>query len=150
MSHIRTQLREQMVSELDVIGVLNGKVASTRILNLRKEQLPYCNVFADGEESELRAMGSQGGRVLLRTVILATEVYATQSDSALIDDELDSYAVEIEKVLGKSTLNDLAYDVSLASTSFSFDADAETPTGVITLFWTVQYQTTEGDPETAV
>ena len=148
MSHVRQQLRDQMVTELDVIPELFGKVQSTRLLNLRKAGLPACNVYVDGEEDELRAMAAQGSRVLLRTAIIATEVYAVEVEN--IDDELDSFAVSIEKILGNSTLNNLAYDVLLASTSFSFDADVEEPTGVITLFWSVQYQTTEGDPEVAV
>jgi hypothetical protein len=149
MSHVRQQLRDEMVTELQTIPEFATSVSSTRILNLRKEQFPFCNVFAEGEESELRAMGAQGSRILLRTVILATEVYdiGTADD---IDDTLDQYAVDIEKVLGNSTLNDLAYDISLASTDFSFDADSDNPTGVITLFWSVQYQTTEGDPDVAV
>jgi hypothetical protein len=149
MTHVRQQLREQMVAEIAVIPDFVDSVSSTRILNLRKEQFPFCNVFAEGEESELRAMGAQGGRILLRTVVLATEVYdiGTAED---IDNTLDGYAAELEKILGNSTLNDLAYDVTLSSTDFSFDADSDNPTGVITLFWSVQYQTTEGDPEVAV
>jgi len=149
MSHLRQQIRDQAVLELSAIPEFVDSVSSTRVLNLRKEQLPYCNVFSDSEESEIRDIASQGSRILLRNLTLSVEVYDTGTADD-IDDKLDQYASDIEKVLGNSTLNKLAYDVSLSSTDFSFDAESETPTGVITLFWSVQYQTTEGDPEVAV
>lgn len=147
MSHIRQQIREQAVLELQAIVPFNNQVFSTRLMKFRMEDLPACNVYAESEEDEAITIAGQGARLLQRELVLAVEIYDVQKED--IDNQLDDLAVEVEKLLGNSTLNNLAFDVQLASTSFSFDTDAETPTGILTLFWSVQYHTTEGDPETA-
>ena len=149
MSHVRQQLRKQAVAEIQAgLPTFLDSTYSTRLYNFRGSQLPACNVFADSEEEEVQTISTRGERVLFRNLTLNIEIYAIAAED--IDDVLDQYAADIEGVLGKSTLNKLASDVSITSTAFNFDSDGEQPVGILTLTWRVLYQTTEGNAETAL
>lgn len=151
MSHLRTQIRKQIVSELSVLApVTVESVESTRMYSLREDQLPAINVYVASEESEITTMGGKqigavAKRLMLRTLNFPVIVYL--SAAADVDDAMDGIAVEIEKILGNSLLNDLVQAVELTSTVPTIDAEGEVPIGVLTMNWTVLYQTVEGEPE---
>ncbi|MDH5187353.1 MAG: hypothetical protein OEW37_00190 [Rhodospirillaceae bacterium] len=67
-----------------------------------------------------------------------------------IDDTLDTIAAEVETAVGNSTLNNLAKDFYLTSTSIDLSADAQQPTGTVRLTFNATYVTTSNAPETAL
>lgn len=148
MSHVRTQIRNQAVTEL-LAGTtaFGSSIFSTRLYNFRNSNLPACNVYAGEESAEVATMGPGNSRIISRTLELLVDCYL--EDSAL-DDGLDDLAVEVEKVLGATTFNRLAFDVSLINTSFDMDSNGEKPVGICTLSWQVKYHVVESDPETAM
>ena len=88
-------------------------------------------------------------RAMNRQLTMQTEIYATAT-AETVDDELDRLAVEVEKVMEATLLNDLAQNIMLSATTVEIDSDGEIPVGIMTLTWTVMYRTIEGDPETSV
>ena len=84
MAHVRTQLRNQAVTELSVLapGTVTG-VVSTRLSPLRydQSQLPYINVYTDDEESEPQTLSNN--RKVERVLSLTTEIYLTGSETAI-------------------------------------------------------------------
>jgi hypothetical protein len=148
VAHVRQQIRDQAVTELSAIATFS-QVKSTRVYQWRKTNLPACNVFTEEEESEPLHMSSKGQRKVQRDLILMVEIYAT-ADAATVDDTLDDLITEVELILGNSTLNGLAYDVSLRKTETDYDGEGDVPVGVASLTWLARYFTLEGDPETAL
>lgn len=148
MSHVRQQLRDRVVTELTPITAFGGRVYSTRQYNVQKTKLPFLNVFDGGEDSEPSGMHVGGIRALERVININTRLFVKATED--VDDAADALAVEVEKLLGPSTLNNLAFDIALASTAMDFDSNSESPVGILTLTWRVVYRTTEGDPETAI
>ena len=154
MSHVRTQIRDQMIVELDVLEPTVFKsVQATRLYAYREDQLPALNIYQQGEESEPLTMGgaldgSMQKRLMRRGLLMATECYvATTTD---LDDIMDEMAAPIEAILGNTLLNDLIQDISLTTTSFEIDSGGETPVGVLTMIWLIVYRTYEGAPEVSV
>ena len=151
MSHLRTQIRKQIVSELAVLAPLTVEsVESTRMYAFREDQLPAINVYVASEDSEITTLGgklnsSMAQRLMLRTLTFPVTVYL--SATADVDDAMDGIAVEVEKILGNSLLNNLVQATELTSTVPTIDAEGEVPVGVLTMNWTVLYQTVEGEPE---
>ena len=121
MSHVRTQLRNQAITELSAISQFTG-VTSTRLSPLRVDanQLPYCNVYTDDEASSPQTMNAPGARKVERDMNLTVEIYQTGTEDG-IDVLMDDLCVEVEKILGNSTLNNIAHDVSLQASGFDFD-----------------------------
>ena len=148
MSHVRQQIRDQAVTELSAITTFS-QVKSTRVYQWRKTNLPACNVFTEEEESEPIVMNRPGQRKVQRDLMMMVEIYATATADT-VDDALDDLIVEVEGILGNSTLGGLAYDVALRKTETDYDGEGDVPVGVASLTWSVQYFTLEGDPETAL
>ena len=147
--HVRRQLIEQAVTELSAITEFAGQVSSRRLLSLREDQLPYCNIYSDFEDIEVQTQNKPGFRKEHRKMELTIDVHATGTPET-IDSDIDALVVEVEKILGISTLNDLAHEVTPTGFNFEYDSTGDVPVGIATLTWLVRYFTNEGDPETAI
>jgi hypothetical protein len=155
MSHVRQQIRDEVVEELSSLDPIPFQsVHSTRLYNFRVDQLPALNVYSQGEESEAATMGAALGsngsnrRNMTRVLLLATECYLSVTDD--IDDAMDALAVPVETVLQDTLLDDLVADVQLTTTTFEIDSTGEVPVAVLTLVWRIVYRTLEGEPEVSV
>jgi hypothetical protein len=155
MSHVRQQIRDEVVTELSSLDPIPFQsVHSTRLYNFRVDQLPALNVYSQGEESEAATMGAALGsngsnrRNMTRVLLLATECYLSVTDD--IDDAMDALAVPVETVLQDTLLDDLVADVQLTTTTFEIDSAGEVPVAVLTLVWRIVYRTLEGEPEVSV
>lgn len=147
--HVRRQLINQAVTELVAITEFSGRVKSTRLDAIRTDELPYCNVYSDVEDIEVQTLNSPGLRKLIRKMELSVEVHET-GDPDTIDTDIDALVAEVEKILGNSTLNDLAHEVTPMGYVFDYDSAGDVPIGTATLTWLVRYFTVEGDPDTAI
>jgi hypothetical protein len=68
-----------------------------------------------------------------------------------LDDKLDTICKEVQvKMASDRTINNLAMESQLDSTTIDFAQDSDTPAGYVTLTWTINYQFFENTPEVAL
>ncbi len=77
------------------------------------------------------------------------EGYAKAASS--LDNTLDTISTEVEVAMaGDETINSLAESSNLVLTELEFDAEAQTPHGLVRLTYEVLYRIDPTDPETAL
>jgi hypothetical protein len=137
MAHARKQIRDHIITLLTGLTTTGSNVFVSRVYPLNKADLPGLLIYTIEEQSEPGAMGGTLDRVL--SLAIDGVVKAT---GGAIDDTLDQIAEEVEAAITADTrLNDLALFVYLASTEIEFDGQAEQPTGIITMNFSIQYRT---------
>lgn len=143
MTHIRTQIRQEVVNLLKGNTVAGNKVYGSRIRPL--DNLPAIAVFTLNEEAETVTISYP--RTQSRNLNLAVEIYVKANTG--FDDEADALAAEVEALLAADTsLGGLAKDIKLVATGLLFSGEGEKPAAIATLTYSVLYQTKENNPET--
>ena len=144
MSHVRTQIRQAVVTELTTATTLFTNIVSSRVYSFANADMPVCNVLIDTEDVEPVTMCAN---MLQRTAALATEIYHKAADN--LDTLLDDLCVQVEKTLSDTTLGGLVESMVLQQSVFSFSGEGDQPYGTAVLTWEVVYTTSIDDPETA-
>lgn len=145
--HIRRAIRERIALNITGLPLVGNNVFQSRIHNLAESKLPCILVYTQNETSEPITMGS--ARVLERTLTVTLEVFVKATSD--VDDKLDGICVDVEEgIAGDLTVNNLAKDIYLTSTSINFIGEGDQPLGVATLNYDVLYQVSESDLETAL
>lgn len=141
MSHIRKQIRAEVVATLNAVPTLWGKVHKTRLRPFAQEDLPRVCVYTMDEKSE----SDHTAHSLLRQMSLIVEIVVKGNE--LIDDAIDDIAELIEVALqADRTRAGLAYDTTLTSTSLSINKDGEEKTGHGVMTHAVVYRTSRANP----
>ncbi len=140
-THIRTQIRNQVVSDLTGLTTTGNNVFASRMHRLASTDLPALLVYTLSEESGVDSMSSPRG--LFRELDLAVEAIVEDNDAT--DDDLDTICKEVEAALGASTLSGLAKDVFLSSTDIEFDGEKAKKYGSARMSWRIEYRTPEND-----
>lgn len=144
MSHIRTQIRQRLVSNLTGLTTTGSNVYDTRIYPLAENKLPGIAVYTKSESSAYETMSPP--RTLRKTLVAVIEIYVKMTST--FDEVLDTIAAEIEAALyGDLTQNGLAFDTRVVSFEADFGGDADQPLGQGIMQVEIIYPTTEGSPE---
>jgi len=147
MSHVRTQIRDEIVSRVTSCVIVGRNVFASRVYPLDESKLPGVCVYTENEEID-EDRGKQSS-MQHRSVEVVLEGH--DKLTAGVDDQLDAIAAEIETaVFSDRTLGGLAFAVDLDNTEVEIDAETEELIGVIKLTFRVLYLTTEGAPGTAL
>jgi len=146
MAHVRQQIRERLAVELAGLTTTSTRVYQTRLYNIDETLLPCLLIYTQTETSEVQTL-SRPYNIYKTLTIIVEGVARAVAD---IDDTLDTIAAEVETAVGNSTLNNLAKDFYLTSTSIDLSADAQQPTGTVRLTFNATYVTTSNAPETAL
>jgi hypothetical protein len=147
MSHIRKQIRDNVVTTLTGLTTTGTRVYKTRVYPIAANKLPGLAIYTRSEESESATLTRP--RLRLRVLDLVVEGYAATNTN--LDDELDKIAAEVEaKMALDVTRNNLAKDTELVSTEIDQAGEGETQAGVVRMVFRVQYHTLETNAETAV
>lgn len=145
-SHIRTQIRDEVVKLLRGVAPTRMRVFAMRRMPLQAEQLPAILVYTLAEDAAVETMS--GPRFLSRDLDLVVEGVAQDNDT--LEDTLDTLAATIEQRLGaafndaESTLRGLARTGNLIRTEIGMrppQSPDEAGTGHVVTTFRVNYRT---------
>lgn len=147
MSHVRQDIRDNIVTTLTNLPIIGTNVYKTRVYPLANNKLPGLCIYTGSESSE--AVTLTRPRTKLRILEVFVEAYATAT--ADLDDALDDICVEVEEALALDvTRGGKAKDTVVTATEMEFSGEGDKPVGVARMTVTVTYMTPENSVETAV
>lgn len=150
--HLRKRIREKVKALIDDgSSLLSGNVYVSRPHNIADESLPACFVYTLSEESERGSIGGSSRRRLDRTLQVAVEIIAKETDQ--LDNDVDALAKEVESRMATDvSLGGLAHDCWLARTEITFAGNngegGQTQFASCRLTYTVHYATLGTSPDT--
>jgi len=146
MSHVRQQIRDDIVTTLTGLATTGSNVFRSRIFPLEQTNLPALVIYSKSETSEYDTIGLP--RSVNRVLDVAVEAYVKGVSN--YDNTLDTIAVEVEEAIAADvTLGGLAKDAQITAFEADFAGDGEQPVAVGRFTITVEYRTVENDVETA-
>ena len=146
MAHLRQSIRERIATDVTGLSTTGSNVFQSRVYPVEDGSLPCLLVYTTSEESEVTEMASPRPMTRFLNVIVQGVVGATTPD-----DTLDTISKEIEVALaGDVTINSLANNSFLSSTSIEFNADGAKPIGTVMLNYIVEYRNLDNKPESAI
>ena len=147
MSHVRQDIRDNIVTTLTNLPIIGTNVYKTRVYPLANNKLPGLCIYTGSETSE--SVTITRPRTKLRILEVFVEAYATAT--ADLDDALDDICVEVEEALALDvTRGGKAKDTVVTATEMEFSGEGDKPVGVARMTVTVTYMTPENSVETAV
>jgi hypothetical protein len=146
MSHVRQQIRDDIVTTLTGLTTTGSNVFRSRIFPLEETNLPALCIYTKSETSEYDTIGLP--RSVNRVLDVAVEAYVKGVSN--YDNTLDTIAVQMEEAIAADiTLGGLAKDAQITAFEADFAGDGEQPVAVGRFTVTVEYRTVENDVETA-
>jgi len=146
MSHLRQQIRDNIVTTLTGLATTGSSVYKTRVYDIERQKLPAICIYNKSESSDYVTIGYP--RRQERTSDFAVEIYASANSN--LDDAVDGIALEVEEALSvDTTRNSLAKDTMIIGFEAEFIGEGEKPVAVGRLTVQVLYTTLENDIETA-
>ena len=146
MSHVRQQIRDDIVTTLTGLTTTGSNVFRSRIFPLEETNLPALCIYTKSETSEYDTIGLP--RSVNRVLDVAVEAYVKGVSN--YDNTLDTIAVEMEEAIAADiTLGGLAKDAQITAFEADFAGDGEQPVAGGRFTVTVEYRTVENDVETA-
>jgi hypothetical protein len=141
-THQRTVIRAAFVAALKDTTRAEERVVSTRIWPWKEKDLPALAVYTLTESVD-PASRTTAPRELERNVDVAIEGVVQLSDA--VDDELDAFAVEIERavdaILSATAPDQVLSDLLLQSTELAIATEGEQSVGLVRLVYDVRYYT---------
>ena len=95
MSHLRTQIRQRIVTNLTGLTTTGSNVYDTRVYPMGADKLPGLAVYTKAESTEYETM--RPPRTLRKTITAVIEIYVKMTST--FDEVLDTIAAEIETAL---------------------------------------------------
>lgn len=146
MTHVRQQIRDDIVTTLTGLTTTGSNVFRSRIFPLEETNLPALCIYTKSETSEYDTIGLP--RSVNRVLDVAVEAYVKGVSN--YDNTLDTIAVQMEEAIAADiTLGGLAKDAQITAFEADFAGDGEQPVAVGRFTVTVEYRTVENDVETA-
>lgn len=146
-NHIRQQIRERVGTVLTGLTTTGSNVFETRVYPLENTNLPALVIYTKDETSEPLVISTD--RVMSRELELIVEIYVKQTSN--FDDEVDKICKEVEIAISSdTTINGLAKDCFLQSTSIEYNTEGEKPLTFASLTFLTNYYVNETRPDVAV
>ena len=146
MAHLRQSIRERIATDVTGLSTTGSNVFQSRVYPVEDSSLPCLLVYTTSEESEVTEIASPRPMTRFLNVIVRGVVGATTPD-----DTLDDISKEVEVALaGDVTINSLANNSFLSSTSIEFNSDGAKPSGTVMLNYIVEYRNVDNNPESAI
>ncbi len=148
MTHIRRQVRDDLVTTLTGLGLTGSNVFTGRAHAIAEASLPALFIRTPSEESMFDNMGSNPAYQRNITAIIG--ILAAGDED--IGNTLDAIAVQVENAIhADSTLGGTADDLMLVSTETDPPAgDGDQIANAMELTFIVETRTARSDPETKV
>lgn len=132
MTHVRTQIREEVVALVTGLPTTGSKVFQSRMRPQQASSLPCLLVTTNDEQIEIDDFGATQDRRL------SLVIQGFAAASANLDAQLDQIALEVETAMPNI--------YPLEKIEIEFDDDLETPVGRIAMTYLVTYFTNAGEP----
>ena len=146
MAHLRQSIRERIGTLVTGLSTTGSNVFQSRVYPVEDGSLPCLLVYTTSEESEVTEMASPRPMTRFLNVIVQGVVGATTPD-----DTLDDISKEVEVALaGDVSINNLANNSFLSSTTIEFNAEGAKPIGTVMLNYIVEYRNVDNNPESAI
>ncbi|OUW83685.1 MAG: hypothetical protein CBD78_00025 [Candidatus Thioglobus sp. TMED218] len=146
MTHVRKQIRDNVVTTLTGLSTTGTNVFRSRVYPIAENKLPGILIFTDSEEIEFGTIGSD--RSQIRSLTISVQGYVKSASN--YDDTLDQICVEVEEALHNDiTRGGLAKDTQVINFDAEFTDDGDQPVVVGTLETLVTYVTNESNVEAA-
>lgn len=143
MPHVREIIRDAVVTVVTGLDTTGSNVGADRVNPYRT--LPALNVTTLDEVVREDLGSMEGISDQIRELRLVIDGFAKETDTP--NDTLDTIADEVEEaVLNSSDLDDLAWDLTLESTSFEYTRDGSNPIGRVEVVFSFLYQVDGTDP----
>lgn len=144
MSHIRTRIRQNLVTTLTGLNNTGSNCFDTRVFAVHDAVLPAICVYTQSETTRYTTMNPP--RTLQKKLIARIEIYVKMTGT--YDEMVDQISADIEEALYTDlTRNGLAYDTKVISMDTDFSADGDQPVTVGRLTCEIDYPAVEGSPE---
>ena len=146
MAHLRQSIRERIATDVTGLSTTGSNVFQSRVYPVEDASLPCLLVYTTSEESEVTEIASPRPMTRFLNVIVQGVVGATMPD-----DTLDDISKEVEVALaGDVSINNLANNSFLSSTTIEFNAEGAKPIGTVMLNYIVEYRNLDNNPESAI
>ena len=146
MAHLRQSIRERIGTLVTGLSTTGSNVFQSRVYPVEDGSLPCLLVYTTSEESEVTEIASPRPMTRFLNVIVQGGVGATMPD-----DTLDDISKEVEVALaGDVSINNLANNSFLSSTTIEFNSDGAKPIGTVMLNYIVEYRNVDNNPESAI
>ena len=146
MAHLRQSIREGIATDVTGLSTTGSNVFQSRVYPVEDASLPCLLVYTTSEESEVTEIASPRPMTRFLNVIVQGVVGATTPD-----DTLDDISKEVEVALaGDVSINNLANNSFLSSTTIEFNAEGAKPIGTVMLNYIVEYRNLDNNPESAI
>jgi len=146
MAHLRQSIRERIATDVTGLSTTGSNVFQSRVYPVEDGSLPCLLVYTTSEESEVTEIASPRPMTRFLNVIVQGVVGATTPD-----DTLDDISKEVEVALaGDVSINNLANNSFLSSTTIEFNAEGAKPIGTVMLNYIVEYRNVDNNPESAI
>lgn len=144
MSHIRTRIRQNLVTSLTGLANTGNNVFDSRVYPMNADTLPGICVYTENETTAYQSINPP--RTLDKTITASIEIYVQMIDT--YDEVLDQISADVEEALYTDlTRNGLAQDTRVLSFDSSFSGDVEQPLIMGKLTVQIRYSAVEGSPE---
>ena len=146
MAHLRQSIRERIGTLVTGLSTTGSNVFQSRVYPVEDGSLPCLLVYTTSEESEVTEIASPRPMTRFLNVTVQGVVGATTPD-----DTLDTISKEVEVALaGDVSINNLANNSFLSSTTIEFNSDGAKPIGTVMLNYIVEYRNLDNNPESAI
>jgi len=146
MPHVRTQIRNAVVTALTNLATIGTNVHPSRLWPLQQTDLPALLVYTVSDQVDYERSTIGRPRLLWRDLDLVVEARATGATG--LDDILDQIESEVTTALNLDpTLGGLSKDIDFAGAEIDFD-QAEQPVGTNKMTFRMAYRHREDDPNT--
>ena len=146
MAHLRQSIRERIGTLVTGLSTTGSNVFQSRVYPVEDASLPCLLVYTTSEESEVTEIASPRPMTRFLNVTVQGVVGATTPD-----DTLDTISKEVEVALaGDVSINNLANNSFLSSTTIEFNAEGAKPIGTVMLNYIVEYRNVDNNPESAI
>ena len=144
MSHIRTRIRQNLVTTLTGLANTGSNVYDSRVYPMNLDTLPGICVYTPAETSGYLSINPP--RTLDKVISASIEIYVQMIDT--YDEVLDQIAADVEEALYADLSRDgLAQDTRILSFDSTFSGDVEQPVIMGKLSVEIRYSAVEGSPE---
>lgn len=144
MSHIRTRIRQNLVTSLTGLANTGSNVFDSRVYPMTADTLPGICVYTSSEISNYTSINPP--RTLDKVITASIEIYVQMIDT--YDEVLDQITADVEEALYTDlTRNGLAQDTRVMSFDSTFSGDVEQPLILGKLTVQIRYSAVEGSPE---
>lgn len=142
MTHVRTDIREDILTALNAVFTSRVRASHAYILNSEKSY-PTTFVYTVAERSQKPVINSN---TQMRNLSVSIEHHITGVNADGLDDALDVASVTIEKAMAATDFTPVKV-VFLSGTEVAFEADGKFPIGMLRLTYEFEYFTDVDDPE---